>query len=122
MGPGCETVTRTQTDGFELVVGKWADGRIGTFRGIRKGKSGYGATIFGAKKITPAGKYAGYGPLVDEIIKFFKTGKPAVPAEETIEMFAFMSAADVSKAKGGAVVSIRKLIDEAKQANAARRK
>jgi len=122
MGPGCETVTRTQTDGFELVVGKWADGRIGTFRGIRKGKSGYGATIFGAKKITPAGKYAGYGPLVDEIIKFFKTGKPAVPAAETIEMFAFMSAADVSKAKGGAAVSIRKLIDEAKQANAARHK
>jgi len=122
MGPGCETVTRTQTDGFELVVGKWADGRIGTFRGIRKGKSGYGATIFGAKKITPAGEYAGYGPLVDEIIKFFKTGKPAVPAEETIEMFAFMSAADVSKAKGGAVVSIRKLIDEAKEKNAVRRK
>ena len=115
-------MTRTQTDGFELVVGKWADGRIGTFRGIRKGKSGYGATIFGAKKITPAGKYAGYGPLVDEIVKFFKTGKPGVPAAETIEMFAFMSAADVSKAKGGAVVSIRELIDEAKHENAVRRK
>lgn len=122
MGPGCETVTRTQTDDFELVVGKWADGRIGTFRGIRKGKSGYGATIFGAKKITPAGKYAGYEPLVAEIVKFFKTGKPAVPAAETIEIFAFMSAADVSKAKDGAVVSIRKLIDEAKEKNAVRRK
>jgi len=122
MGPGCESVSRTQTDGFELVVGKWADGRIGTFRGIRKGKSGYGATIFAAKKIAPAGKYAGYGPLVDEIVKFFKTGKPAVPAAETIEMFAFMSAADESKAKGGSPVSVKKLIDRARQKNAARRK
>ncbi|MHC4460699.1 MAG: Gfo/Idh/MocA family protein [Planctomycetota bacterium] len=121
MGPGCETVTRTQTDGFEMVVGKWADGRIGTFRGIRKGKSGYGATIFGAKKITPAGKYAGYGPLVNEIIKFFKTGKPAVPEAETIEMFAFMSAADESKAKGGAAVSLIELIEKAKKYNEVRR-
>ncbi|MHC4888075.1 MAG: Gfo/Idh/MocA family protein, partial [Planctomycetota bacterium] len=120
-GPGCETVTRTQTDGFEMVVGKWADGRIGTFRGIRKGKSGYGATIFGAKKITPAGKYAGYGPLVNEIIKFFKTGKPAVPEAETIEMFAFMSAADESKAKGGAAVSLIELIEKAKKYNEVRR-
>lgn len=118
MGPGCQTVTRTQTKDFELVVGQWADGRIGTFRGIRKGKSGYGATIFGAKKIAPAGEYAGYGPLVDEIVKFFKTGKPAVPADETIEIFAFMSAADESKAKGGAPISIKKLIDQAKQKNA----
>ncbi|MBN2272536.1 MAG: Gfo/Idh/MocA family oxidoreductase [Sedimentisphaerales bacterium] len=122
MGPGCEMVTRTQTKDFELAVGRWSDGRIGTFRGIRKGKSGYGATIFGAKKIAPAGEYAGYGPLVDEIIKFFKTGKPAVPADETIEIFAFMSAADESKAKGGAPVSIKDLIDRAKQPNTARKK
>jgi len=122
MGPGCETVTRTQTNDFELVVGRWADGRIGTFRGIRKGKSGYGATIFGAKKIATVGEYAGYEPLVDEIIKFFKTGNIPVPAEETIEMFAFMSAADESKAKGGSPVPIKKMIEEAKQANVARRK
>lgn len=122
MGPGCESVTRTQTDNFELVVGKWSDGRIGTFRGIRKGKSGYGATIFGAKKIAVADKYAGYGPLVEKIIEFFKTGKPAVPAEETIDIFAFMSAADESKARGGAPVSIKEVMDSAKRINAERRK
>ncbi|MHC4742332.1 MAG: Gfo/Idh/MocA family protein [Planctomycetota bacterium] len=110
MGPGCESVTRTQTDNFEFVAGKWKDGRIGTFRGIRKGKSGYGATIFGAKKITPAGKYAGYGPLVAEIVKFFKTGNIPVPPEETIEIFAFMSAADISKENGGKPVSTTELI------------
>jgi len=122
MGPGCETVTRTQTNEFELVVGRWSDGRIGTFRGIRKGKSGYGVTIFGVKKIATVGEYAGYGPLVDEIIKFFKTKNVPVPPEETIEMFAFMSAADESKARGGSPVPIKKLIEEANQANAARQK
>ncbi len=122
MGPGCRIVTRTQSKDFELVVGQWADGRIGTFRGLRRGKSGYGATIFGAKAIMPAGKYAGYGPLIDEVVKFFKTGKPPVPPEETIEIFAFMSAADESKAKGGAAVSVAELIEKAKQDNELRGK
>jgi hypothetical protein len=99
-----------------LVVGVWEGGRIGTFRGLRKGKSDYGATVFGNKAIASASEYAGYGPLIDEIFKFFKTGKPPVPAEETIEMFAFMSGADESKAKGGVAVSIAELIEKAKQA------
>jgi len=122
MGPGCQTVTRTQTDGYEFVVGVWQGGKIGTFRGLRKGKSGYGATIFGAKSIVPAGRYAGYGPMIDEVVKFFKTGSIPVPAQETIEIFAFMSAADESKAKGGAAISIREMIAQAKQDNELRRK
>ena len=114
MGPGCQSVTRTQTDGYEFVVGVWEGGRIGTYRGLRAGRSGYGGTIFGDKAVAPIGKYPGYGPLVDEVIKFFKTGNVPVPAEETIEIFAFMSAADASKAKGGAVVSVPELIEKAK--------
>ncbi len=42
MGTGCQSVARTQTPDAELVVGVWKDGRIGTFRGIRAGKSDYG--------------------------------------------------------------------------------
>jgi hypothetical protein len=59
--------------------------------------------------------------LIDEIVEFFKTGKVPVPAEETIEMFAFMSAADVSKARGGAEVSLASLIEKAKRENELRR-
>ena len=36
MGTGCQTVQRAQTEDYELVVGVWKDGRIGTFRGLRK--------------------------------------------------------------------------------------
>jgi predicted dehydrogenase len=117
MGTGCQSVRRVQTPDYEFVVGIWEGGRIGTYRGLRKGGHDYGATVFGTKSIIQAGKYGGYEPLVDEIIKFFKTGVVPVPKEETIELFAFMSAADESKAKGGAAVSIPETIEKAKKRN-----
>jgi len=116
MGTGCTSVTRTQTADYELVVGVWADGRIGTFRGLRKGPHSYGATVFGSKGIVPVGKYAGYEPLIKEIVKFFKTGKSPVPPEETIEIFAFMSAADESKARGGVPVALSDVMEKATRA------
>jgi predicted dehydrogenase len=115
MGPGCQSVRRVQTDDYEHVVGVWEGGRVGTFRGLKKGKKGYGFTVYGTKGIIQGGKFGGYEPLVADVIKFFKTGKVPVPAEETIEIFAFMSAADVSKELGGAEVSVPKLIAKARK-------
>jgi len=121
MGPGCESVRRIQAKDAEFVVGLWKDGRIGTYRGIRKGKSDYGALVYGTNGIVQSGRYGGYEPLVVEIIKFFKTGQVPVSVEETTEIFAFMSAADESKAKGGDAVSIAEVIAEAKKYNALHR-
>jgi hypothetical protein len=115
MGTGCETVRRAHTKDTEFVVGIWKDGRIGTYRGLRAGKTDYGASVFGAKAVGPIVASAGYGPLIEEIVKFFKTGKAPVPPEETIEIFAFMSAADESKARGGAEVSLASVIEEAQK-------
>ncbi len=116
MGPGCETVQRTQTKDGELVVGVWNDGRIGTFRGIRKGRGGPGAVVYGRKGIVPIKGNWGYKGLIDEIVNFFKTGNVPVAAEQTIEIYAFMSAADVSKAKNGIPVSLKSVIRKAKAA------
>ena len=115
MGPGCQSVRRVQTEGYEHVVGLWKGGRIGTFRGLREGKRGYGTTVFGTKGVIQGGKFGGYDPLVDEIVDFFKTGKVPIPPDETIEIFAFMSAADESKARGGAAVSLAEVIEKAKK-------
>jgi predicted dehydrogenase len=115
MGTGCETVRRVETPSAEFVVGIWKGGRVGTYRGIRRGKDEYGVTILGTKAIVQSDKYSGYEPLVDEVIKFFKTGIVPVPQAETIEIFAFMSAADESKAKGGAAVSIPEIIEKEKK-------
>lgn len=106
MGPGCERVTRVTTDGTDVVVGTWKDGRIGTYRGQRDGKRGYGGIAFGEKAISDVGEYAGYKPLVREIVKFFRTGVSPVEIEETLEIYAFMEAADESKRQGGASVSL----------------
>ncbi len=114
MGTGCESVTRVHTDGTELVTGTWSDGRVGTFRGIRQGKSDFGALVFGTNGIVPSGTFAGYEPLVVEIARFFKTGVPPVSAEETIEIIAFMEAADESKRRGGAPVRLEEVISAAR--------
>jgi len=113
MGTGCETVSRTTSDDFDVAVGKWSDGRIGTFRGIRKGAKGYGGTAFGEKGVRAIGKYGGYRPLVVEIVKFFRTGKAPVSAEETLQIYAFMEAADESKRQGGKPVTISSVMQKA---------
>jgi predicted dehydrogenase len=121
MGPGCESVQRLQTEGYEFVVGRWKDGRIGTYRGLKSGKKDYGAMVFGSKGIAPSGRYGGYGDLVEEIVKFFKTGEVPVPAEETIEIFAFMTAADESKTQNGVPVTLASVIEKARKENDRRR-
>ncbi|MBO0724501.1 MAG: Gfo/Idh/MocA family oxidoreductase [Blastocatellia bacterium] len=113
MGPGCESVTRVHAEGADVVTGKWKDGRIGTMRGIRDGKQDYGAVAFGAKAnlATPASMKSDYRNLLVEIVKFFQTGASPVPPEETLEIMAFMEAADLSKARGGATVMLKEVME-----------
>lgn len=106
MGRGCQTVTRVSTADTEVVVGTWNDGRVGTFRGTRAGKRGYGGHVFGTKSSVALGGYQGYNPLLEAVIKFFRTGKAPVEKAETLEIYAFMEAADESKRQGGVPVSI----------------
>ncbi|MFN0167717.1 MAG: Gfo/Idh/MocA family protein [Bryobacteraceae bacterium] len=108
MGPGCVEVTRTYTEGADMVVGKWKDGRMGTVRATRP-YGDYGAVVFRTKSVTqtpPKPKHS-YRALLVEIIKFFETKQPPVPNEETLEMFAFMDAALRSKEAGGAPTKLR---------------
>ncbi len=109
MGTGCSIVRRVNTNDTDVVVGIWNDGRIGTFRGTRSGKGGYGGTVFGERANTTLGPFKGYDPLLLEIIKFFDTGKPPVTAAETLEIVAFMEAAEKSKQRGGSAVSISEI-------------
>lgn len=115
MGPGCESVVRASSEGTDMVVGTWRGGRIGTFRGIREGKGGYGGTAFGTEGIREIGPYAGYKPLVVEIVEFFRTGEPPVDIGETLEIYAFMEAADESKRRGGVPVTLKEVLQKAQK-------
>lgn len=106
MGPGCGSVSRFSTADADVVVGKWKDGRVGTFRGMRAGKHEYGGTAFGSEGNLVLGNYEGYEPLAVKIAEFFKSGISPVDAAETLEIYAFMDAADESKSRGGAEVEI----------------
>ncbi|MCH5372333.1 MAG: Gfo/Idh/MocA family oxidoreductase [Planctomycetes bacterium] len=106
MGGGCESVQRVSSENFDVVVGRWQNGRLGTFRGTRQGAHTYGASIFGNKEIVQAGKFEGYEPLLVEIVKCFKTGRVPVSPEQTLEILAFMQAADESKRLGGRPVRV----------------
>jgi hypothetical protein len=108
LGPGCAQVTRVKTDSGDTVVGRWKDGRIGTMRGLIQGKQDYGAIAFGAKAVlaTPVPMTSNYRGLLVEIVKFFQTGVPPVDPDETLEIIAFMEAAELSKARGGGPVPL----------------
>jgi predicted dehydrogenase len=121
MGPGCVSVSRTHTEGTDVVVGTWADGRVGVVRGVRSGKySTYGQTVFGANAVVSATsemplpdgtkRRAGYYGLLKRTIEFFQTGKAPAAPEETLETLAFMEAADLSKARNGAAVKLSEIL------------
>ena len=111
MGTGCETVERRQTaDGKIEVIGQWKGGRTGIFR---EGPA-YSGKARGEKGEAPVGSFDGYAPLVVEIVKFFQTRQSPVPAAETIELFAFMEAADESKRHGGKTVSLTEVMAKAR--------
>ena len=108
MGPGCVQVTRTASEAGDFIVGKWKDGRIGSVR-TTKPYGDYGAIVFRTKTASqshPKMK-TGYTPMLRALMDFFKTGTPPVPHEETLEMFAFMDAAQRSKLAGGKPMALR---------------
>lgn len=119
MGTGCKYVSRMSTDTIvDVVSGQWADGSIGTFRGLQKDKSIYGGTAFTAKGAQPVGPYSGYLDLLNEVLRFFTTRVAPVSPEETLELFTFMEASNISKEKGGKIISIEKTYKKAeKRAN-----
>ncbi len=108
MGTGCREVTRVSSAGADVVAGVWKDGRIGTVRVLRP-TSGYGAVVFGPKGAVQSNEKmaTGYGPLLKEIAGFFRTRVAPVPNEETLEIFAFMDAAQRSKETGGRPAALR---------------
>jgi hypothetical protein len=110
MGTGCISVKRgTTADGKITVTGTWDGGRKGTF----SENKGYGGNAVGEKGESAVGSYDGYDPLLFAAVHFFRTGIAPVSAEETLEIYAFMEAADESKRRNGAEVTLKEVMDKA---------
>lgn len=106
MGTGCETVRRgTNAAGKIEVTGEWSGGRIGVFTEDKD----FRGNASGSKGEMPIGKWDGYVPLVEAISKFFQTGIAPVASEETLEIYAFMDAVEVSRRLGGKSVRLAEI-------------
>jgi predicted dehydrogenase len=117
MGTGCISVKRDKSAaGMIQVTGNWGDGRVGIFREAdRKAKGGpYAGKAIGEKGEADIGKFDGYEVLLQAVVKMFRTGQPQVSAEETLELYAFMEAADESKRQGGAEVKLADVLAKAR--------
>ena len=107
MGAGCRKLFSKKTEGADFVTGEWEGDRIGTLRGTRKGMHSYGARVFGEKKIVQvmySTEIPLYAQLLRQVVPFFRTGKPPVPNEETLEIMQFMQAAILSEKEGREVL------------------
>ncbi|RBP35192.1 putative dehydrogenase [Roseimicrobium gellanilyticum] len=122
MGTGCQSVKRgTTADGKIEVIGTWEGGRTGIFRESKDKKNAYGGKAVGEKGEAEVGKYDGYDPLLVAAIEMFRSGKAPVSAEETLEIYAFMEAADESKRRNGAEVTLKEVMDKARAEIAAKK-
>jgi predicted dehydrogenase len=110
MGTGCVSVSRKVDGNTDVTTGKWKDGRVGVFHGLVKGGEKLPLIrMWGEKGTTEASGPGGYDGLITAIAEFFQTGRPPVEAAETLEIFEFMSAAQLSHERGGAEVSLSEL-------------
>ncbi|TWT78221.1 hypothetical protein Pla123a_10110 [Posidoniimonas polymericola] len=120
LGPGCQQVTRHETDRGLVLHGVWQDGRQGQVWAVATGKPVYSFTVYGDKKVGSRIGYSGYAGLIAQIAEFFVSGQPPVVPEATLEILAMMEAADLSKQRNGRPVSLQEVIEAAHAATANR--
>ena len=95
MGPGCRRVACTHEPGVDVVTGQWPDGRLGTIRGIRAGKSAYGFVAFCEQGVQTVsiGTTVIYRELLKQVVRFFATRKAPLDIAVTVEIIGFIEAA-----------------------------
>lgn len=116
MGGGCLSVERTSTPDISVITGLWEGGRLGTLHALHTlpmGSTSYKLIRFGQEKITEQASQGDYTPMLREIIKFFQTKQAPVTPKQTLEIYAFMEAAQESKRQNGKNVSLREVLTKA---------
>jgi hypothetical protein len=106
MGAGCETVQCLHRPDTDVVIGAWADGRTGIMRGTRFEKGAFGCVVHtdqGTRCATAGSTPPYYYMLLQEVIQFFETGVSPIDIQETLDIMAFLEAADLSREGGGTI-------------------
>ena len=110
MGPGCERLTRKASPDSDVTTCIWKDGRTGVYNALLKADPAQPLLVLtGSSGSATTGGPDGYDGLIVRIAEFFHTGRSPVPLDETLEVFEFMTAAQVSKDRGGVEVRLSDL-------------
>ena len=110
MGTGCTTLSRRQEGEVDVTTCTWRDGRVGRFRGLPKADSAQPLIrMTGTNGTVETRGAADNEGIVAAIAEFFHTGRPPVDVTQTVEVFEFMTAAQLSKERGGAEVRLAEL-------------
>lgn len=110
MGTGCVSLTRRVEGDADVTTCRWKDGRTGVYRGLPKGDPKQPlVTVTGEKGTASTGSASGYEGIVMAVAEFFHTGRSPVDVAQTIEVFEFMTAAQLSKDRNGAEVALAEL-------------
>ncbi|MFZ4764570.1 MAG: Gfo/Idh/MocA family protein [Roseimicrobium sp.] len=112
LGAGCLGVQRVSTPHTSVIVGEWSDGRVGTLHAMHQWPADYKVIKFGTERIAEQTSGGDYTPMLREIVTFFHTGVPPVAPGETLEIYAFMEAADESRRRGGAFVALAEVMEQ----------
>jgi hypothetical protein len=107
LGTGCISVSRVTSANEDVITGRWSDGRLGVVH-LERPYGKYGAITFlkGGTVDARPDLAVSYGPLVKQIVHFMQSGQPAVPNDATLEIFAFMDAAQKSVRANGVAVKL----------------
>lgn len=114
MGTGCASVQCIRHADVDVVIGQWRDGRTGIMKGTRFDKGTFGCVVHtdqgtrcGIAQSTPPYYYL----LLQNVISFFETGISPIDLEETLDIVAFLEAADASQAQQGRAVALETTTD-----------
>lgn len=107
MGQGCREVVVSHTDMVDVITATWEDGRMGVLYGYRmEGLSDFGCTIFAEGGIVQGVALSEppyYALMMPKVLEFFRTGKSPIDINETLEIVAFLEAANNSRQTGKSV-------------------
>jgi len=109
MGEGCRTVRTMAKPDMDIVVGEWQDGRVGILRGTRFAKGDFGCVVHtscGTRLGTARADPPYYAVMLQKVMEFFKTGISPVSINETLEIIAFLEAADASRNEDGQSIAL----------------
>lgn len=110
MGTGCVNLSRRIAGDLDITTCTWKDGRVGAFRGLPKADATQPLIrMIGSKGSADTTGAADNEGIVRAIAEFFHTGRSPVEVGQTIEVFEFMTAAQLSKERGGAEVRLAEL-------------